>query len=160
MSTPLLCPADDDLGARIEAFTADLTTLIRRRALEAVDAALGEAPPAVAAPVAAAPPKARTPARRKALAPQAAPARPAKAFAPRFAARKHAPGKKRDPGEIKALVDRVASYIGGHPGATMEAIRDALATPSVELSVPARKLLATGKIRAEGKKQFTRYFPV
>jgi hypothetical protein len=42
----------------------------------------------------------------------------------------------------------------------MEAIRDALGTPSVEIVVPAKKLLVAGKIRAQGKKQLTQYFPV
>jgi hypothetical protein len=155
--------AADSIRARIEAFTAQLETLIRRRALEAVNAALGGVHAAVAAPGASAPPKARTLAPRKALAaPAASPAVPAKATAPKGALPKRTlgtKGKKRPPGELKALVEKVASYIGAYPGATMEAIRDALSTPSAELAVPARKLIAAGRIRAEGKKQLTRYFP-
>jgi hypothetical protein len=42
----------------------------------------------------------------------------------------------------------------------MEEIRDALGTPSTELVVPTKKLIAAGKIQAQGKKQLTRYFPV
>jgi len=153
--------ADDELRARIDAFTADLATLIRKRALEAVNAALGGNHPTVAAPVAAAPPKARTQAPRKPVAAKAAPPPPpVKAAVPRSAAKKRAPGQKRAPGEIQGLVDKLASYVGAHPGATMEAIRDALATPSTELVVPAKKLIAAGKLRAEGKKQLTRYFPM
>ena len=64
------------------------------------------------------------------------------------------------PGEIQALVDKVASYIQGHPGATMEALRDALGVPSTELVLPTKKLIAAGKLRAEGKKQLTRYYPL
>jgi len=153
--------ADDDLRARIETFTADVTILIRRRALEAVNAALDGVHPAAAAPVAPAPAKAHTQAPRTSIARKAAPAAlPARPAAPRLAARKRFPGKKRPPGEIKALVDKVASYIQGHPGATMEAIRDALDTPSTELAVPTKKLIVAGKIRAQGKKQLTRYFPM
>jgi hypothetical protein len=152
--------ADDDLRARIEAFTVELTNIIRKRALEAVSAALGGGSPVVAVPVAIAPPKARPPAARKAIPAKAAPHAPVKAAPAKAAAKKRAPGQKRPPGEISALVDKLSSYIIAHPGATMEAIRDALGTPSTELVVPAKKLIAAGKVRAEGKKQLTQYFPV
>lgn len=152
--------AEDDLRARIEAFTAELTNIIRKSALEAVNAALGSGSRVMHAPVAMAPSKARAPAPRKPIAAKAPSPAPVKAAAARGSSKKRAPGQKRPPGEIKALVDKVASYVAGHPGATMEAIRDALGTPSTELVVPAKKLMAAGKIRAEGKKQLTRYFPV
>jgi hypothetical protein len=153
--------ADDALRARIEAFTAAITTLIRRSVLEAVDIALEGVRPSGAAPAAAASPKAQTPAPRKpVVARVASAAAPAKAGALKVAASRRTPGKKRPPGEIQALIDKVAGYLARHPGATMEELRDALVTPSVELVVPTKKLLAAGKIRAEGKKQLTRYFPV
>ena len=141
----------DEIRARIDAFIAALAPLVRTTAVEAVREALGGVSPAVVIPVPAVPPKTRTQAAR----------RPAAATAPApRAAKRRAPGEKRTPGEIQGLVDKLASYIGGHPGATMETIRDALATASTDLAVPAKKLIAAGKIRAEGEKQFTRYFPV
>jgi hypothetical protein len=153
--------ADDDLRARIEAFTVELSNIIRRRALEAVSAALGGRSAVVAVPVAVAPSKARPPVARKAAPAKAAPpAAPVKAAPAKAASKKRAPGQKRAPGEISALVEKLSSYINSHPGATMEAIRDALGTPSTELVVPAKKLISAGKVRAEGKKQLTRYFPV
>jgi hypothetical protein len=42
----------------------------------------------------------------------------------------------------------------------MGTIKNALAVPRNDLVVPAKKLLADGKVRAEGKKRFTRYYPV
>lgn len=142
----------DEIRARIDAFITDLATLVRTTAVEAVHQALGGVSAAVVIPVAAMPQKkTRTQAAR----------RPAAATAPApRAAKRRAPGEKRNPGEIQGLVDKLASYIGGHPGETMETIRDALATASTDLAVPAKKLIAAGKIRAEGEKQFTRYFPV
>jgi hypothetical protein len=57
------------------------------------------------------------------------------------------------------LVGRLASYVRAHPGETMGTIKNALGVPRNDLAVPAKKLIVEGKVRAEGKKQFTRYFP-
>jgi hypothetical protein len=151
--------AETDIRARIDSFTADLQALIRRSALEAVSAALGGSQPRAPAPVPA-PPKTRTPAPRVAQRRPvpASPAGPVKAAAPKLAAKERGRGQKRPPGEIEALVEKIASYLQRNPGVTMEAMRDALGVPSTDLVVPAKKLIAAGKLRAEGKKQLTRYF--
>jgi hypothetical protein len=78
----------------------------------------------------------------------------------RPAARKRNAGQKRPPADIQKLTDKLASYIKDHPGATMGAIKIALGTPRNDLVVPAKKLINLGRVRAEGKKQFTRYFPL
>jgi hypothetical protein len=157
--------AEADIRSRIDSFASELETLIRRSALEAVNAALGGSHPRAATPVVVAPPRPRAPAPRKPVAQRkpvaaraASPAAPAKAAAPKIAAKERGRGTKRPPREIKALVDKLASYISAHPGATMEAMRDALGVPSTDLAVPAKKLIAAGKLRVEGKKQLTRYF--
>jgi hypothetical protein len=138
--------AADEIRARIEAFATDLDALVRRTAAEAVRAALGGSSPAVAAPAPAAPP-ARTRA-------------PSRAAVSKPAHPKRAHGQKRAPAEIERLVDKLAGYVEVHPGATMATIKNALAVPRDELVLPAKRLIEAGTIRAEGKKQGTRYFPV
>ena len=41
----------------------------------------------------------------------------------------------------------------------MEAIGKALGTPTKDLNLPVKKLLAAKKIRVEGQKRATEYFP-
>jgi len=161
----------DEIRARTEAFANDLTVLIRRAALEAAAAALGGGP-IVAAPAAHAPAKRGRP--RNAVPVQAAPAaRPAvaaksaaKAPAPKApvgrrpaAAAKRPPGAKRPPAELAKLTERLGEYIKAHPGLRMENIGKALGAPTRELNLPIKKLLAAKKIRSEGHKRATEYFP-
>lgn len=161
--------AADEIRSRTEAFVASLTVLIRQAALEAASAALGggaAAPaPAKAAvkrgrgrprKTAAPTPVAKAPAAAKAA--KAAPA--AKASVSRKpAAVKRAPGAKRPPAELAKLVDRLGEYIKGHPGQRMETIGKAMGEPTKELNLPIKKLLAAKKIRSEGQKRATEYFP-
>lgn len=156
--------ADDALRNRIEAFIADLDQLIRKSATEAVKAALGGGAAPGTAPSGATGRKAAAPVPRAsaAAAPVSRAAR-GKATATKITVKPRTlgtKGKKRPPAEIQALVDEVAAFLGKHRGATMEEIRDALGVPSTELVVPTKKLIAAGKLRAEGTKQLTRYFMV
>ena len=59
-------------------------------------------------------------------------------------------GAKRPPAELAKLVDRLGAHIKGNPGQRMEAIGKALGTPTKELNLPIKKLLAAKKIRSEG----------
>jgi hypothetical protein len=163
---------DDEIRAKTDAFANDLTVLVRRTAMEAVVAALGDRiavsgrvqPPVAAAAkkglgrprkIAPAVPAASTPA-----APKPATVAPApKAAVPERTAPKRAPGAKRTPSELATLTAKLAEFIKANPGARMEMIAKALATPAIELRFPARKLVAAERIRTEGQKQNTVYFP-
>jgi hypothetical protein len=165
--------AADEIRARTEAFVADLSRLIKDAALEAASTALGGGTVAPApSPVkvaakrgrgrprkAAAPaPVAKAPAaaRPRAKAAQIA-AKPAKGPAPKRAQR--AAGEKRPPAELAKLTDKLGDYIKANPGKRMEAIGKALGMPTKELNLPIKKLLAVKKIKTQGHKRATQYFP-
>jgi hypothetical protein len=153
---------DDEIRTMTETFAQDLAVLVRRAALEAAAAALGGgtavAPPAPAAP------RGRGRPRRA-----AAPARPTRGAAPPRAAKaapvvsrkaaKRAPGEKRPPQELAKLTEKLGDYIKSHAGERMEAIGKALGVPTRELNLPVKKLLAAKKIRTEGHKRATEYYP-
>jgi len=162
---------DDEIRARIESFAGSLTTLVRQAALEAVQSAMGGAavgapapavakrgrgrPKMVAAPAAKAPVKVAVAAKPAQAAPAAKGPLSKKAAAP-----KRAPGEKRDPKELAKLVDRLAEYIKANPGKRMEAIGKALGTPTKDLTLPVRKLLSAKKLRTQGEKRATEYYPM
>ncbi len=172
---------DDDIRSLTESFATDLAGLVRRAALESVQAALGGgghaavAVPALAAvkrgrgrprkspaPVAA-PAKAAAPA-SKAPAAKATAAKASKASAPAAASRKPAAAKrplgaKRPPAELVKLTEKLGEYIKANPGLGMEVIGKALGSPTKDLNLPVKKLLAAKKIRVEGQKRATEYFP-
>jgi hypothetical protein len=68
-------------------------------------------------------------------------------------------GAKRPPAELAKLTDRLGDYIRSNPGQRMEAIGKAMGKPTRELNLPIKKLLAAKKIRSEGHKRATEYFP-
>jgi hypothetical protein len=161
---------EDEIRSKTEAFANELAVLVRRAALEAAASALGGAAPAI--PGRAARPRGRprravaaAPADRVRPAPRGASAKPrraapaAKAAVSRKATHKRAPGEKRPPGELAKLTDKLGDYIKAHPGARMEAIGKALGTATKDLNLPIKKLLAAKKIRSQGHKRATEYFP-
>jgi hypothetical protein len=163
----------DEIHSKTEAFANDIAGLVRRAALEAVATVLGRGPAAapakaarpsapakVAAPAAkAARPKAAAPVAKKAPAKAAPAPKAAAAPAKKAAAPKRPLGAKRPPAEIAKLTGRLGDYIKSNPGLGMEAIGKALSTPTSELTLPIKKLLAGKKIRFEGHKRATKYFP-
>ncbi len=156
---------EQEIRTKTEAFAKDLAVLVRQAALEAAAAALGGGAPA-APPVHAAVKRGRgRPRKAAALAAKAPAARtrakaaPTKAAVSRRAAPKRAPGEKRPPAELAKLVDKLGDHIKAHPGQRMEAIGKALGMPTRELNLPIKKLLAAKKIRSEGHKRATEYFP-
>lgn len=157
---------EDEIRSKTEAFAADLAILVRRAALEAAQAALGGHLPAAhhAAPARAAVKRGRGAPRKAAAVAKAAPAKSVKAApAAKGAAgkkRERAPGEKRPPAELAKLTEKLGEYIKSHPGQRMEAIGKALGTPTRELNLPIKKLLSGKKIRSEGHKRATEYFPV
>jgi hypothetical protein len=164
---------DDEIRHKTEAFAKDLTVLVRRAALEAATAALSGATVAAhAAPTAAKRGRGR-PRKVAVAAPAAVPA--AKAVRGRPAAKAHkaapaakapvskktqrASGEKRPPAELAKLTDKLGDYIKSNPGRRMEAIGKALGLPTRELNLPIKKLLAAKRVKTQGHKRATEYFP-
>ncbi|MFT3773596.1 MAG: DNA-binding protein [Minicystis sp.] len=148
---------ENELRSRVDSFVNELSALIRRQALEAVEEVLkkggeGAAPTRkVGRPAKAAveEPKARG---AKATTAKAAPAKPS-------AAAKRKAGEKRTPQQLAAITEQVFNYIKSNPGQGVEQIAKALATSTKELTLPIRKLLTDKKVGSKGQKRATRYFP-
>lgn len=157
---------ENELQSRVDAFVSELSDLIRRQALEAVEevlkkgggeaAAVAEVPPPAKKPARTAEAKPRTRAKAPAAAAPAAPAAPA---AKPVATPKRKAGEKRTPAQLNAITDQVFNYIKSNGGQGVEQIAKALATSTKELTLPIRKLLAEKKIGSKGQKRATRYFP-
>jgi hypothetical protein len=158
---------DNELRARVDVFVNELSALIRRQALEAVEEVLKKGAEPAAAPVAPAaaprkrgrPTKAAVAARAKAQA-QAKPA-PAPAPAPvkPIATPKRKSGEKRTPQQLAQITEQTYNYIKSNGNQGVEQIAKALGTSTKELTLPIRKLLADKKIGSKGQKRATRYFP-
>jgi hypothetical protein len=129
----------DDLRARVEAFAAELTALVRRAPFDAVREALGESAPRLA---------------KTAPAPRAR--RPAKRVAPRKASK---PRSVRDPKVLAKLVERLAGHIKANPGQRMDDIKVALGLPTKDLKLPIKKLLAEKRISWKGRGAGMTYSP-
>src|SRR5689334_8234258 len=125
---------ESELQTLVTTFVADLTTLLRTSALGVFEEALG-APGATKA-------RRATPSAR----PSAATGRRPK-------------GAKRDPKAIEALTEKLGAHIKKTPGQRIEQIAKALGTPTKELTLPTKKLLAAKKISTRGQKRATTYFP-
>ena len=125
---------ESDIRSRVEAFVEELTAMIRASALDLVNEALGEG--------------GSRPGRR-------AVGRRAAAPAP---SGRRAKGAKRDPKLLAALTDRLGDYIKKNPGNRIEQIGKALGTPTKDLALPVKKLLAAKKISTKGQKRATTYF--
>jgi len=104
-----------------------------------------------------------------AAAPVVARARPAKANGvapvskPNGASKSSAPkakGQKRDPDELASLIEQLFDHIKTSPGQGIEQIGKGLVIPTKDLVLPIKKLLKEGRIRTEGEKRATRYYPV
>jgi hypothetical protein len=125
---------DTDLRSRIDSFLAELSGLIKKSALDAVHAALGDG---VA-------PKPRGPGRPRGTAAAKRPAATANG--------------KRTPEQVQADAERIASYVRANPGSRLEQIAAGLRTGSQELKLPVIKLLAAKTLRKTGQKRGTQYF--
>jgi hypothetical protein len=124
----------NDLGsglrARVDAFVADLSQLIREEALDAVRQALG----ASAAP---------------------APRRTRKA-AP--VARKGRGRSRRSSADLESLASALQSHVKSNPGQRLEQIGAAMGIDTKELKRPVQLLLGAGSLRTEGQRRGTKYF--
>ncbi len=125
---------ESEIRARVEAFADELVSLIQTSALEAVQGALGENGSA---------------SRRRG---RGASAPDKQSFAT-------SRGGKRDPEVIAALTDELAAFIAANPGKRIEEISSALQTPTRDLVLPVRRLIAAKRVTTRGQKRATTYFP-
>jgi len=125
---------ESDIRSRVEAFVEEITTMIRTSALEVVSEALGEG-------------GTRPAARGR-----------ARAAAPVVSSGRRTKGAKRDPRMLQALTDKLGDYIKKNPGLRIEQIGKALGTPTKDLALPVKKLIAGKKIATKGQKRATTYF--
>jgi hypothetical protein len=137
---------ENELRSRVDSFVQELSTLIRRQALAAVEDVLksGGRPESSS---------------RGARAPQRGRAAAAPARAVKVVASKRKAGEKRTPQEIQAVTAQLLSYIKANAGQRVEEIATGLSTSTKELTLPIRKLLKDKKLGAKGQKRATRYFP-
>lgn len=68
-------------------------------------------------------------------------------------------GGKRTRRELERTTAALERYIRTTPGRRMEELSSDLGLSSRELALPVRRLLEAGRIRTEGHKRATRYFP-
>lgn len=73
--------------------------------------------------------------------------------------RRRRKGQKRNPKLLAATTERLAAYIAKNPGKRIEEISKGLSTPTRDLALPAKKLLAGRKIKTRGQKRATKYYP-
>jgi hypothetical protein len=134
----------DQISARIQAFARELGELVQSEALEAV---------------------------RRALSGKPAGAKPAQASAPRAPAkasprRKRGRAKSASPGPKAAVkasgstpeTEKLIGFIKTHPGLRLEAIAKGIGAPSEKLKSAVSDLVASKKLRKEGKTRGTTYF--
>lgn len=134
---------DTEIRGRIEAFLADISSLVRRSALEAVHEALGGDGTAAA------------PARR-------GPGRPrgsGKAGGGNGRKKTSRSGRgRRSSADLESMTAEVLSHVRAHPGQGAEQIGAALGLTSKELRLPMQKLAADRAVRTEGQRRGTKYF--
>jgi hypothetical protein len=68
-------------------------------------------------------------------------------------------GGKRTGDEIAQMADAFLAHVTANPGQRMEHIARELGLATPELTLPVKKLLADGKLRVEGQKRATQYYP-
>jgi hypothetical protein len=123
-----------EIRSLIESFVQDLTAVIRASAMDVVSEALG----------------AEGSSRPRRGANRATAAAPGG---------RRVKGAKRDPDVLAALTDKLGAFIKKTPGQRIEQIGKALGTPTKDLALPVKKLLAAKKISTKGQKRATTYFP-
>jgi hypothetical protein len=123
-----------EIRSKIDAFVEQLTSHVKKAALDSVREALGNG----VAPTRRGPgrPRGRTKA-----------ARPAPSS-----------NGKRTPEQVQADAERIANYVRQHPGQRLEQIAAGLGAASNDLKLPVIKLLASKTLRKTGEKRGTMYF--
>jgi hypothetical protein len=129
---------DRQIEARVRGFIAELSSLVRKAALAAVETALTQ--------------RARQRGAGKGV-------KALDGVTPGRRAPKRRPGEKRSKKELARLTDRLAGYVQANKGQGIEAIARGLGVETRELTLPVKKLLASKRISSQGHKRATRYFP-
>lgn len=133
---------EQQIEAHIQKFARELNELVRTAAVRAVTDVLGT-------PVAVSPTRA-----------QKAPVAPAKPAAPtRRRSNKKSQGWRRSPAQLERVQEDLEAYVTANPGELMENIAKALDSKSPVLHRPMSKLIDSGRVRREGEKRATRYYP-
>jgi DNA-binding NtrC family response regulator len=131
---------DSQLRNRIDAFTWELTELVRRAALATLQEALGT--------------QGHVPSGRRSR-PRAAQQQELP-LANRPVGRKRG---KRPPEELERVQQQLIDYVAQNPGQSIEAIAQAMGVTTRELNLPVKKLVAARKLKTRGHKRATRYLP-
>lgn len=122
-----------EINQRIEGFVSEITELARKAAYETLSSALAHG---MSDPMGARHAGVSTP-----------------------SVLRYRKGGKRSANEIAATADSLLQYIREQPGQRMEIIARAMDVSTKELTLPIKKLLQAKKIRVEGQKRATTYFP-
>jgi hypothetical protein len=125
-----------EIQGLVDAFVGQLSTLVRRSALEQVQAALQSA-------VGGAPARGRKAGRRG--------PKPARA------AKRGAGGGKRSPEQVGAVSEKLLAFVKKNPGLRGEQISKALKTTTGAIRLPMQKLIAKKKIKTKGQRRGTTY---
>lgn len=122
------------INERVAAFVADVTEIARQAAMETLTEALHDGAEA----------KRRAPARENGKGANSG---------------RRPRGGKRTPEELEQTAEELYAHIQANPGERMEEIAKAMGTTTRDLALPVKKLLADRRIRTEGQKRATRYYP-
>jgi|GEM_PF-773790 len=127
---------DAQIQDRIQAFTAELSDLVKAAAMDAVQEALGGQASSAA----------RRPTPKKA--------------ASRKATKRAGSGKRirRSAEDLEALSGQLVAYVKANPGARLEEISAGMGIASKDLKRPVTLLLEAKKLRKTGQKRGTQYF--
>lgn len=152
----------DALEARVQSFVADLEKLVRQAVLEKLDdvraslRAEGSSaePSKLAAPKESSAKKSAAfgAGRKTPLASSSAAAAPGTSV-PRKK------GQKRSRDEILALRNQLEAFVTSNPGLRIEEISKKMGKETSELTRPMKQLVDAQKVRTEGVRRATRYFP-
>jgi hypothetical protein len=87
------------------------------------------------------------------------PSSAAAALAPPVTASPPRRRRRRSPGAIARQAEALVAHVKAHPGERLEEIASALRRSPRTLALPARKLVATRRLKARGAGRATRYYP-
>ena len=57
------------------------------------------------------------------------------------------------------LTTALLDHVRANPGQRIEQIKQAVGYTTAQLSLPMKKLIATGAVKSQGEKRATQYFP-
>ena len=131
------------LQERIEAFAADVTTILQQAVADSVSDVLAgtAAKPARRAPAAKVGRKAKTKTKAKAKA----------------KGKRRAKGAKRSPAELVQLEKGLLREVKRKGGRRIEEIAESLGASTKDLTLPMKKLIGGKKVKSKGQRRATRY---